>query len=112
MCRNKDSFFNLISAHSFFMFVCFYSLMTFLYSAIAIFAARYALIRLVCACVHDSCAESTSTMLALPSLYEKVTKSRFSSASAVFSRAVRTCCSVSASLVVAADSSSRILSAI
>ena len=45
-----------------------YSLIAFLYSATAIFAARCALIRLVWACVHESCADSTSTMLALPSL--------------------------------------------
>ena len=45
-----------------------YSLIAFLYSATAIFAARCALIRLVWACVYESCADSTSTMLALPSL--------------------------------------------
>ena len=41
---------------------------TFQYSAIAIFSARYASIRLVCACVHESCADNTSAMLAFPSL--------------------------------------------
>ena len=45
-----------------------YSLITFLYSATAILDARYAFIRFVWACVHESCADSTSTMLAFPSL--------------------------------------------
>ena len=46
----------------------FYSLITFLYSATAIFSARYALIRFVCACVHDNCADKTSAILDFPSL--------------------------------------------
>ena len=46
----------------------FYSLITFLYSATAIFSARCALIRFVCACVHDNCAVNTSAILDFPSL--------------------------------------------
>lgn len=69
-----NSWFYLIGTDRFKLFetdwhcMPFYSLITFRYSAIAILAARCALIRLEWACVHESCAESTSTMLAFPSL--------------------------------------------